>query len=632
MSIREAQTRPTSGMTSAPATEQKRFVLFRSPVWIFFVIAVAIRIWLTIDTKGIIEGDEALLGLQAEQILRGAHPIYFWGQPYMGTLEAHLAALIFWLAGPSTWTLRAEPILLSLLFMWLTWKLAKALADLAHLPDFARFWFITFSLCVASLPPLYDLVVELRTYGGYIETFVLMLWLLLSILRLTQRWPEASTREMILRWGGIGFLVGLGLWVYPLIIIAILTSVLWVAGYIVLELVKINQHRPTRNTLRDLFSKLLLALATIPAAIVGFAPGVYWGLENNWANVRYLVNNSGGSSGLNIHVIKQVTLLYASCSVPRVVGGALPTESGVTATHPQLLTPELIFGGCCLLILLCALFSLPFFMQQKQLRQLPYLVGLPILFAGCCASVFCLSSISAKITLYGCGPRDLVGRYTTPLLLVLPFLFAAAVTLIMMVVFERKEQQFSENEQIDVNRQAGRRRLPTMWYMGLLALICLYICAEAYSYAQASPNYTMQTSGCTVAPADDAPIIAYLQQAHIHYAWASGWVGNPITFATDGSIIVVDPRMAVDQNTVNINRIPAYTTAVLDADRPSILLLANHNDSHPALLKRLDQEHITYRVARFTSEPGVDLLVITPLNRTVSPSDGDDLGVRFGGC
>src|SRR5215469_10801014 len=156
----------------------RRPAFFHSPAWVFVLIAVAIRIWLTIDTRGIIEGDEALLGLQAEQILRGAHPAYFWAQPYMGTLEAHLVALLFWIAGPSTWTLRAEPILLSVLLMWLTWKLANALADLARLPGYARFWFVTFAACVAALPPLYDLVVELRTYGGYIETFILMLWLL----------------------------------------------------------------------------------------------------------------------------------------------------------------------------------------------------------------------------------------------------------------------------------------------------------------------------------------------------------------------------------------------------------------------------------------------------------------------
>src|SRR5215472_9576660 len=125
--------------------------------------------------------------------------------------------------GPSAWTLRAEPILLSLVVVWLTWKLAAALAGAAQLPPNARLAFMTVAALIAAIPPLYDGILELRTYGGYIETFILMLLLLLSALQLTQRWHEgAPRREMALRWVGIGLIVGLGFWIYPLIISAVL--------------------------------------------------------------------------------------------------------------------------------------------------------------------------------------------------------------------------------------------------------------------------------------------------------------------------------------------------------------------------------------------------------------------------
>jgi len=35
----------------------------------------------------------------------------------------------------------------------------------------------------------------------------------------------------------------------------------------------------------------------------------------------------------------------------------------------------------------------------------------------------------------------------------------------------------------------------------------------------------------------------------------------------------------------------------------------------------LDANHVTYRVARFYSAPGVDAVIVTPLNRSLSPSD-----------
>jgi hypothetical protein len=625
MSTEEVHTLSPPASVPIHSAKPPRASFFRSPAWIFLLVAVAVRAWLTIHTHGIIEGDEALLGLQAEQILRGSHPIYFWAQPYMGTLEAHLVALLFWIAGPSAWILRLEPVLLSLLLVWLTWKLANALADLARLPDYARSWFVTFAMCVAAIPPLYDLVIELRTYGGYIETFILMLWLLLSALRLTQRWHEASTREVVLRWTGIGLLVGLGLWVYPLIIMAILAAVLWIVGYIVIELVRVARQRDTRNTLGTILKGLCLGLAAIPAVLVGFAPGIYWGLHNNWANIRYLVSNSNGLAGSRLATIQHVTALYTSCTVPRIVGGALPTDGGVTATNPQLLTPGLIVGGACLLITVAAV-GLSLFVRAMPLAQVQRMVGLPLVFAGCSAVIFCISSISTNILVYGCGKQDLVGRYATPLLLVLPFLFSAA-TLIVMLLVERRKQE--TNATVVSQPATAKRRIPPILSICLLTGLLVYAGVQGYSYLRSDPNYTTQTSGCTIAPANNAPVIAYMQREHIQYAWASGWVGNPITFATNGALVVIDPRWALNPAS---NRIPAYTTAILHAVRPSILLLAPHDDPRPALLQRFAQERIIYTVARFPSEPGVDLLVITPLNRTVAPSNGNDLGAGFGGC
>src|SRR5215467_10201637 len=106
----------------------------RSPLWLCLLLALAVRIWLVVHTHGTIDGDESLVGVQAEHILRGELPIYFYNQPYMGSLEAYIMAGIFAIAGPSVWALRTEPIVLSLLVIWLTWKLASVLADTAQLP------------------------------------------------------------------------------------------------------------------------------------------------------------------------------------------------------------------------------------------------------------------------------------------------------------------------------------------------------------------------------------------------------------------------------------------------------------------------------------------------------------------
>src|SRR6266581_4980097 len=113
------------------------------PLLLCLIMALVVRVWLTIHTQGFIDGDEALVGIQATHILRGELPLYFYNQPYMGSLEAYIMAAIFAITGPSVWALRSEPILLSLIVVWLTWKLASALADTARLPLHAKQWFMT---------------------------------------------------------------------------------------------------------------------------------------------------------------------------------------------------------------------------------------------------------------------------------------------------------------------------------------------------------------------------------------------------------------------------------------------------------------------------------------------------------
>src|SRR5438067_10655933 len=51
--------------------------------------------------------DEGTMDLMALHIaFRGEHPIFFYGQEYMGPLEAYIGALLFHLFGVSVFTLR----------------------------------------------------------------------------------------------------------------------------------------------------------------------------------------------------------------------------------------------------------------------------------------------------------------------------------------------------------------------------------------------------------------------------------------------------------------------------------------------------------------------------------------------
>ncbi|MGZ3638771.1 MAG: hypothetical protein ACXVCX_13145, partial [Ktedonobacterales bacterium] len=148
----------------------------RAPLALAIALTLLVRVALVIRTHAMIDGDEALLGIQAERILHGQYPTYFYLQPYMGSLEAYLAAALFAVFGPSSWALRAVPILLSPLLVYLTWRLAYAL-----LPRDARTTPLLAGLAalLAAVPPLYDTVAELRSWGGQIEVYIITLALLL---------------------------------------------------------------------------------------------------------------------------------------------------------------------------------------------------------------------------------------------------------------------------------------------------------------------------------------------------------------------------------------------------------------------------------------------------------------------
>src|SRR5260370_14898894 len=134
---------------------------------------------------------------------------------------------------------------MSLILVWLTWRLASVLAEVAQLPSldksgtYARRYFVTSAALVAAVPPLHDGLAEMRTWGGLIETLILMLLLLLSALQLTRRWRAgASKGELALRWAGIGFIGGLGFWIYPLIISAVLAAAAWIVFGIIAQVVR----------------------------------------------------------------------------------------------------------------------------------------------------------------------------------------------------------------------------------------------------------------------------------------------------------------------------------------------------------------------------------------------------------
>ncbi|MGY4894795.1 DUF423 domain-containing protein [Micromonospora aurantiaca (nom. illeg.)] len=156
--------------------------------------------------------DEATMGLAALHIARGdGFPVWFYGQAYMGTLEAYLAAPLVALAGPSVLVLRVPTLALYALFLLLSWRLTRRLGG--------DRWYALLVVAVLALGA--DRVVknQLIAGGGYPElnpagTALALLTVGLCLTGAGARLP---------RWAAWGLVAGVLLWVDPLILPYVLT-------------------------------------------------------------------------------------------------------------------------------------------------------------------------------------------------------------------------------------------------------------------------------------------------------------------------------------------------------------------------------------------------------------------------
>ncbi|MEU4369392.1 DUF423 domain-containing protein [Micromonospora chersina] len=202
----------TAGVRQEPreATRPRTPRRTRLPALLALLIGLAgvgYRLALLLADAPPTNSDEATMGLAALHIARGdGFPVWFYGQAYMGTLEAYLAAPLVALAGPSVLVLRLPTLALYALLLALSWRLTRRLGG--------DRWFAL--LVVGFLALGSDRVVknQLIAGGGYPELNPAGVALALLTVSLCVGVPRAR----LARWAGWGLVSGLLLWADPLIL------------------------------------------------------------------------------------------------------------------------------------------------------------------------------------------------------------------------------------------------------------------------------------------------------------------------------------------------------------------------------------------------------------------------------
>jgi hypothetical protein len=136
-----------------------------------------------------LDSDMAIVGLMARHILDGEFPVFFWGQPFAGTIESYLAAALFAVIGPSRFALALSPFLVSLAFLLVTERLAR--------DGFGR-EAGRLALLLAAVPAPFLVVHSVTARSNYIENLVLGSLLLLLALRLPREAGPGRRRGLFL--------------------------------------------------------------------------------------------------------------------------------------------------------------------------------------------------------------------------------------------------------------------------------------------------------------------------------------------------------------------------------------------------------------------------------------------------
>ena len=255
---------PAGSQSSSCGRERHR--LWISAALLPAILLGALLLRLLLSARLELESDEAIVGLMGRHILEGERPVFYYGQVYMGALEAYLVALAFSLAGISVFAMRLVTIALSLLFCYLIYLLGSRL--------YSQRVGLASALYV-SIAPLLLTVWSVKVRGGYVETLVLGTALLVLLHDITIRERHEVWRLIL-----FGITAGLGSWVNQLILPYLIVTAL----FVVLRL--------SRRAIR-------VALVSVPAFLVGSLPLWVWNVQNELATFSEIARaNSTGLAGL----------------------------------------------------------------------------------------------------------------------------------------------------------------------------------------------------------------------------------------------------------------------------------------------------------------------------------------------
>jgi hypothetical protein len=488
--------------------------------------------------------DEAVVALMARHILGGERPIFFYGQAYLGSLDAWLVAGAFRLLGEGVLAVRIVQVVLYAGTILSAYALARRAYPEKWIARFVALWL--------AAPPVVMTLYATASLGGYGEALLIGNLIWLAALRVGQGASGLS-------WAALGFLTGLGLWVFPLTGIYALPA-WW-------HLVRARPPAPAHPPHGGTGGWVTAALG----ALVGAAPWLWATIAQGPATLAELGGSAltgvSGGSPLAAFAARLLSLVLFG---PTVVLGLRPPWS-VDLLAPLLAPLAVAVYSAGLYFVLRRRGS----SHPTRTRLLPG-----------AALTLCAAFV---LTPFGADPS---GRYFLPLVIVLAFVTAEAL---------------------------GALRARRRWLAhGLgLGLVAFNFWGTVQSAAR-QPGLTTQFDPVAQVDQRDLPgVMAFLRANGEMRGYANYWVTFPLAFLS-GEDLIYSARLPYHLDfryTPRDDRYPPYAQAVRYSPRVAYL-----TTRHPPLDERLRAGlaglGVTYR-----EHVVGDFHIFYALSRRVSPEE-----------
>ena len=538
------------------STITKKSIGYMAGVLGALVLAAALKFWLVDRDVLPFNSDEAVVALMARHILGGSSPTFFYGQAYMGSLDAWLVAFGFWILGEHVWVIRLVQGILYLGVLVTTYKLGEVALGSKRVGLGA--------VCLLAVPNVIVTLYTTVSLGGYVEGLLIGNLILIVGLQITND-IERNRPVEVWRWLAWGILGGLGVWIFGITLIYSLTM-----GFFLFA--RLWQRDPgMRNYILSDRNWNPLDLIFI-GGFVGATPWWVYGFKNG---IGHLLGELTGSA------VAVETTPWLERTWDHLVNLVLFGGTAAFGLRPSW---EVRWLGLPLMPVALAFWFAVVIYIIARLRP-----GTRKRFnAGVLAGTMAILAGGFVFTSFGVDPS---GRYFVPLAVPLS-LFAAEMV-------------------ASLTKRIGG------WAWVLVPVIMGYnFWGIVQSADRTPPGITTQIDA--VAQVDHTTMGELVQFLHDHdetRGYTNYWVAYPLAFHSEEALVFI-PRLPYHQDfryTARDDRYPPYTETVESAEKVAYITTNN-----PALNQTL-RDGFTIQGASWEEEQIGDYLVFYNISTLIRP-------------